>query len=724
MPSGYGGSLGQCTGSPYRRPDPPRVPAAAAFARRWGHAALVDRQTKRKGDRGTGPSSLAVRSRGLERLAVEQFGGGMAFFDQRGRIAVWNDRLSAWTGRKGRSCIGRDVAEVLDEVGLGGGGDIEAVLRGRAVGPGRAELRLPDGRVVSLELTMGAVRDRAATVVGGWLMALERAEAGDASRASAGQERVYRQRFLHSPDAILVLDGAGRYVDANPAVCELTGFSHKELMSRTVGDLCFPEEQPPASEWFAGLVATGVSRAERSIRRKGGGRVQVEVHAVAVDDGTFQASIRDIAERRAAEERLYEALQRLRFHVDRMPLGYIGWSNEMVFTEWNPACERIFGWAAEEILGKRWEVLVPEHARGLVSAIIDRLLGGDTSSHSINENLRKDGTIITCEWFNTPLKDSEGRLSGAASMVHDVSQRQLAESQLREAQRLESLGVLTRGIAHDFGNLLTVIQGGLTLVRRRPDTPPETRAHLERIDGAARKAAELTEHLLAFSRTGRHNPQRSNLNEIIRNAMVLVRSSLARNVRIELQLDDAIREIEVDRGQIEQVLFNLCINAAQAMPAGGTVTIATAPSRITAAEAARCMPMDQPAWGPRVELCVRDTGCGMDDATIRRIFDPFFTTKSEGHGLGLSAVLGILKQHGAHVLTQSSPGKGTTFRVFFPVEGHGGNGVDAIARRSTSSRSPAETGKRRHHAAGRKADTSTKARSGSKPTATRRTRRV
>ncbi|NOT00764.1 MAG: PAS domain S-box protein [Phycisphaerales bacterium] len=626
----------------------------------------------------------SIATRPLERLAVEQCHEGMALFDHDGRVVIWNDRLAEMTGRTARSCIGRPLAGALEQAGIADAGGVAAALSGIDVSPRRGELRSPDGRVVTVELMIRPVRDHASRVVGGSVLVGVVPDAAEVHRAVVESERIHRQRFTDSPDAILVLDRNGRYVDANPAVCRLTGYSHDELMTGSLGAIWFPGEHPSAAQWFAGLVASGVSRAERSIRHKDGTRVHVEVHAVAVDDGTYQVSIRDIAERRAAEERLYEALQRLRFHVDRMPLGYIGWSNEMVFVEWNPACERIFGWTAEEILGRRWDVLVPEHALGPVAEIIDRLLAGDTSSHSINENLRKDGTIITCEWFNTPLKDSEGRLSGAASMVHDVSQRQLAESQLREAQRLESLGVLTRGIAHDFGNLLTVIQGGLTLINRRRDTSHEVRAHLELVDGAARKAADLTDHLLAFSRTGRHNPQRSNLNDIIRNAMVLVRSSLAESVHVELQLDDAIREIEVDRGQIEQILLNLCINAAQAMPSGGAVTIATGPSRITAAEAARCMPMDQPAWGPRVELRVTDTGCGMDEAVIRRIFDPFFTTKTEGHGLGLSAVLGILKQHGAHVLTESSPRKGTTFRIFFPVEGRMVNGTPGSTRRTAS----------------------------------------
>ena len=178
----------------------------------------------------------------------------------------------------------------------------------------------------------------------------------------------------------------------------------------------------------------------------------------------------------------------------------------------------------------------------------------------------------------------------------------------------------------------------------------------------------MSRPLLAFPRTERHNPERADLNVTVTEALKLVRASLAPNVRVVVDLDNEIPKFQVDRSQIEQILLNLCLNAGQAMADGGTITIQTHHKRLTSADLKRCVPPENRRPGPRVVLVVRDTGHGMDETTVNRMFDPFFSTKVEGHGLGMAAVLGILKQHEAHVITDSTPGKGTTFNIYFPVQ--------------------------------------------------------
>ena len=605
----------------------------------------------------------------------------------------------------------------------------------------------------------------------------------------------YQGLFEWAPDAILVVDSEGHYIDANPAACELTGYSQAELLRMRVGDLTIPSERACSAERFELLRRTGRTRKDRIVQRKDGTQVPVEAHAIALGDGTYQtilrdiskrlhfqeelrhsldaystlvdlchaaviaaepdgrisswnpaaetlfgysaqeavgmpltklipsrlqaehlagfrrhldsagdtpfgrtlnteglrkdgtevpievslavglrggeriftAVVRDVTEHREVLEKLNDALQRLQFHIERMPLAYIVWDVNFCAVEWNPAAERIFGYTKADAVGRHaYDLIVPSDSVPTVDTVWSNLLKGDTSSHSINANARKDGSRLTCEWFNTPLRDSAGRIRGVASMVMDVSEREATESRIRNAQRLESLGVLSGGIAHDFNSLLMVILGNTALLRSVKGLPSKAIERLELIEEAGARADELIKHLLAYARTGRHNPQSTDLNVVIQEGLKLLRSSVGRLHELDLRLADQLPVIVADRSQLEQILLNLCLNAKQAMAKGGVITVVTREAQLTSSEAARCVPHDAKP-GRYVELVVSDTGCGMDQATVMRIFDPFFTTKAEGHGLGLAAALGIMRQHEAVALVESKVNAGTQFHVFLPV---------------------------------------------------------
>ncbi len=605
----------------------------------------------------------------------------------------------------------------------------------------------------------------------------------------------YQGLFEWAPDAILVVDSEGHYIDANPAACELTGYSQAELLRMRVGDLTIPSERACSAERFELLRRTGRTRKDRIVQRKDGTQVPVEAHAIALGDGTYQTILRDISERLhsqeelrhsldaystlvdlchaaviaakpdgcisswnpAAEtlfgysaeeavgmpltrlipsrlraehlagfrrhvepgsdepfgrtlntdglrkdgtevpievsvavgqrggeriftavvrdvtehrdvlEKLNDALQRLQFHIERMPLAYIVWDVNFCVVEWNPAAERIFGYTKADAVGRHaYDIIVPSDSVPAVDTVWSDILKGDTSSHSINANARKDGSRLTCEWFNTPLRDSAGRIRGVASMVMDVSEREAMESRIRNAQKLESLGVLSGGFAHDFNSLLMVILGNTALLRSLKGLPSKAMERIELIEEAGSRADELIKHLLAYARTGRHNPQSTDLNVVIQEGLKLLRSSVGQQHELDLQLADQLPVIVADRSQLEQILLNLCLNARQAMAEGGVITVVTREAQLTSSETARCVPHDAKP-GRYVELVVSDTGCGMDQATVMRIFDPFFTTKAEGHGLGLAAALGILRQHDAVALVESKVNAGTQFHVFLPV---------------------------------------------------------
>ena len=623
-----------------------------------------------------------------------------------------------------------------------------------------------------------------------------RSRGSTGTQAAKGPVIEYRRLFDHAPDAILVVDSEGRYIDANQAACDLTGYTRAALLRKRVGDLTVPAERALSAQRFELLRREGRTRRDRLLQRKDGTQVPVEAHAIGLGGGVFMTTLRDISQRvrqqaelqrsleahstlvdlchaaviaagpdgritswnPAAEalfgysareaigapitrlipaglrrkhlsafrqhlrsssdrpvgrtfhsrglrkdgtevpvevsaavgwqgdqhvftavvrdftehqemlETLNDALQRLQFHIERMPLAHIVWDTDFCVVEWNPAAERMFGYAKREAVGHHaYDLIVPRDAVPSVDPVWEELLKGDTSSHSINENVRKDGSQLTCEWFNTPLRDSAGRIRGVASMTMDVSEREATESRIRDAQKLESLGVMASGIAHDFNNSLMVMLGNTALLRSMEGLPSRAVEHIELIEESGARGDRLIKHLLAYARTGRHNPQPTDLNDVIRDARTFVQSSVGKQYQLDIRLAKQLPTVLADRGQIEQILVNLCLNASQAMASGGVIRILTREVNLTAAHMARCVPYDAKP-GRYVELAVTDSGHGMDEATVMRVFDPFFTTKREGHGLGLAAVLGILRQHRAVAAIDSTVGKGSTMHIFFPVQ--------------------------------------------------------
>ncbi len=485
---------------------------------------------------------------------------------------------------------------------------------------------------------------------------------------SLGDGIDFRAFCERAPNAIMVISGEGRYVYANQRMCEITGYTRDELLNMGVGELAPDADREQVRRNYKYLLETDCTESQRVLRRKDGSLLHVLAQTTVINDEHMFSTLRDITEQQAMEEKLDAALQRLQFHIERMPLGYIVWDIHFRVLEWNPAAEKIFGYSRAEVLGQ-WgpEFLVPSEALNHVWHIWDDLLHGDKSSHSLNANLRKDGSTLTCEWFNTPLLDSDGKVTGVASMVMDTTERDAMEAHIRTVQRIESLGVMAAGIAHDFNSSLMVMLGQNDLLRNVPKLPPKAIEYIDQISDAGLKARDLIKHLLAYVRTGRHNPQPTDVNVVVREAERFILSSIGRAHDLEFELQDDLPLIQADRSQLEQVILNLCVNAQQAMSGGGTIWIRTQCVELTQQQLATGFP-GQPKAGSYVELVVSDSGCGIDRKTIHRIFDPFFSTKSNGHGLGLAAVLGVVRQHQAQIMVESTPGLGTTMRVCFPVD--------------------------------------------------------
>lgn len=323
------------------------------------------------------------------------------------------------------------------------------------------------------------------------------------------------------------------------------------------------------------------------------------------------------------------------------------------------ACE-MYGFEHEEFVGLPLELISRDHAsrRSTIQVVLKqkRSIRFETVHH------RKDGSKMYLDIIASVVEYKDRR--AILAINRDITERRELEAQLRQAQKMESIGTLAGGIAHDFNNLMAAVTGYSTMLLMDLDEEHPFREDIEEIKKAADRAASLTRQLLAFSRKQMLQPRVLNLNAVVTDVSKMLGRLIGENIRLTTDLDPALWQVEVDPAQIEQVLINLTVNARDAMPQGGTVTITTVNMQL---DSTYCRHLGLPP-DDYVLLTVSDTGCGMDDVTQARIFEPFYTTKEvgKGTGLGLSTVHGIVKQSGGEIEVQSAPGRGAHFRIYLP----------------------------------------------------------
>jgi PAS domain S-box-containing protein len=364
----------------------------------------------------------------------------------------------------------------------------------------------------------------------------------------------------------------------------------------------------------------------------------------------------ELRERQRIEAALRRSEGKLALHLDQTLVGVIELDRDFQIAYWNPAAERIFGWSRGEVTGKVAEFLLPADLRPALLAQWRQLMAGTGGWHSVNANLMRDGTPITCEWFNTALADDAGHVHGVMSMVLDVSERARREEAQARAQRLESLAVLAGGIAHDFNNLLTGILGNVSLLLEGGRPGAEQAELLEEAEAAARRAQALTRQLLTFARGGAPVKALLDLGPLVRQSALFATRGAAGSCRVDVP--EGLWPVEADAGQLGQVVQNLVLNALEARP-DGLVELSLANVQRE--------PPARPA-GPCVRLSVSDQGPGIPSDRLQRIFDPFYSTKERGTGLGLAVTHSIMARHGGLVEVRSSAGQGTTFDLFLPAQ--------------------------------------------------------
>ncbi len=437
------------------------------------------------------------------------------------------------------------------------------------------------------------------------------------------------------------------------------------------GGRALPEDHPPLRSFmgvplFFGGELVGVA----GIANRPGGydeRTAEFLRPYTVTLAGLIHAVRVEKSERLALDALRESERRFREVMENVRLIAVTLDREGRVTFSNAYLAELTGRPGEELLGRDWfEACIPEELRSGMKDSFEKMLAGASSlAHFENDIVTVRGDRRRIAWDNTVLRDARGRVTGAASFGRDVTQQRDLEDQVRQAQKMEAVGRLAGGVAHDFNNMLAPILGwsDLLLEEMSPDDP--RRDSLLHVRIAAERARDLTRQLLAFSRKQVLRLRPVRLAEVVRGFEKMLRRTIREDVHIRLDLADDSGSVLADIGQVEQVIANLALNAQDAMPSGGDMAIRVANVDLDDLWALG-HPGDRP--GSYVMLAIRDTGVGMAPQVREHLFEPFFTTKEVGRGtgLGLASVYGIVRQHGGAVSVESEPGEGSTFRVYFP----------------------------------------------------------
>jgi PAS domain S-box-containing protein len=529
-----------------------------------------------------------------------------------------------------------------------------------------------DGHYVSVQVTTQPLPAAFGSPLHLLTSVLDLTDRKRADESLSASESRYRRLFESAKDGILILDAeSGVIVDVNPFMTELTGYLPREFVGLHLWEIGPFKDTAASKASFAELQTREYVRYDDlPLQTRDGRTVDVEFVSnvyLVNEKRVIQCNVRDVTRRRRTEEAL-----RLRDRaIQAVSQGILITDpaqpdNPIIYA--SPGFERLTGYAAAEVLGQNCRLL---QAGGTDPASKLRLREAISAGRGCTVellNFRKDGTPFWNLLAISPVVDPSGRLTNFVGVLTDVTERRQLESQFLQAQKMEAVGRLAGGIAHDFNNVLSVILSYAEMMGDDLDPAEPMRADVEEIRTAARRATDLTKQLLAFSRQQVLEPRVLDLTHAVATMDKLLRRLLGADIELSILPARGLWNVKADPGQIQQIVMNLAVNARDAMPRGGELTIETENVLLDDDYAAAHHDVRAGAY---VMLAVTDTGVGMAPETQARIFEPFFTTKEQGRGtgLGLATVFGIVKQSGGHIWVYSEVGRGTTFKTYFPKVG-------------------------------------------------------
>ena len=525
-------------------------------------------------------------------------------------------------------------------------------------------LQTKDGRLIAVEFVSNSYMSGDARVIQCNIRDITERKNADLERHASDLR--YRTLFESAPDGILIADSRGCYLDANASASRMLGYSVQELMGKQASDIVLPAEVQHISPALATIHARHDYQREWQFQRKNKTVFSADVMVLAMPDGNLLAMLRDVTTRNEADRALRSAEERMRFALEAANVGIWDMDFSTGLQRWSAILEAQHGLAPGGFNGTLDALLALVHPDDRVR-MIETMTNADKTGANFSMPYRAlwpDGTVRWLTGTGRVLLGKFGEPVRALGITQDVTDSRTLEDQYRQAQKMEAVGQLAGGVAHDFNNLLTVILGFCELLQADVTANEARRGDVGEIQKAGLRAAELTRQLLTFSRKEIIQPALLDLNAILTDMQPMLGRLMRDDVKVMLHIREGLCRIMADRGQVEQVVLNLAVNAQDAMPSGGTLTLETANVVLDQHYASVHVGV---APGPYVALTVTDTGTGMKPEVRARSFEPFFTTKevSKDTGLGLATVHGIVARSGGSVTVASELGRGTVFTVHF-----------------------------------------------------------
>lgn len=612
-----------------------------------------------------------LRERELQRLAaiVECSQDAIVARDREGRIVLWNRGAESLYGYTAEEALGRTAEFIVPpELWPESQAAFQAALEGRETILHDTVRLAKGGERVPVSLSIFPVRDSRGRVVGVAGIGRDLREAKAAEEALRRSEANYRAVVETTSDSIWVAepdeDGAWRITFVNSRAQQLLHRPAEEQVGRTLEEVLGPEGWATVRPYYEEAATTGqVVFYEREAEYQGVRRyVAAQLTPVMDEQGRcvrIVGSARDLTERYEAEEGRRQAEERLRLALATAPLLLVAWDSEGVIrlaegTEWGR-----LGVDPARLVGVHFERLrdLPEQTKRNMWAVL--------RGREYADRFELRGRLL--ETRARPVRNQRGEVVGGVAVSFDVTEQRRTEEALAQMEKMESLGVLAGGVAHDFNNLLVAILGNVSLARAELPADSPVQEILNEIHAAGQRAAELARQMLAYAGKAKFVVGDVDLSQAVTDIAALLESSVRRNATLRLDLHPGLPAVRGDATQLRQVVMNLVLNAADAIGDGhGLITVRTGVMHVDRGFLRDAYLAPDLPEGEYVFLQVEDTGCGMDEATKARIFDPFFSTKFMGRGLGLAAVLGIVRGHHGAIHVQSAPNRGSTFTVIFP----------------------------------------------------------
>ncbi|MCP3474795.1 PAS domain S-box protein [Bradyrhizobium sp. CCGUVB1N3] len=617
----------------------------------------------------------AARSHHAEReqlfsAAVESSDDAIVMQSLDAIITGWNPAAERLYGYSADEAIGKHTSIIVPPDRREQGKDyLGRIARGEPIERFETVRVRKDGSPVEIALSLSPIKGPDGAIIGASGSARDITEARRTERALQQQREERRLIFDASQDLIMIMDARGYVAQISPSSETILGFQPQEMVGRSGADFIHPDHLERSREDMRALRRGDRPKlADSRCLHKDGHEVWLSwLGTWSAEMKRFYFVGRDMTEARLAQESLRESEQLARNIIETSLDAFVQTDENGTILAWNSQAERLFGWRRDQALGKNnIDLIVAESERetirgglqGFVSSRDGRLL--ERRREMIVR--RRDGKEFTAELSVTALNRREGLLFNV--FYRDLTDKIAADERIRHAEKMEAVGQLTGGVAHDFNNILTVITGTIEILADAVEKEPQLAAITRMIDEAAARGAELTQHLLAFARKQPLQPREIDVNSLIVDTAKLLRPTLGEQIQIESVFETESCVAIVDPNQLTTALLNLALNARDAMPNGGKLILETGAAYLDEAYAN----INDIRPGHYVLIAVSDTGAGIPAKLLDRVFDPFFTSKGpgKGTGLGLSMVYGFIKQSAGHVRIYSEEGHGTTIKMYLP----------------------------------------------------------